>query len=293
MLSAPVQHSLEQALGAVLVAQEPLAGGCIAPVYRLHLEDGRDVVAKLAPGDRTGDQGDGAAALVLEAFMLQSLAEAGWPTPAVLFSSKDCLVLEFIAHDGRCGNDGEKAAGEMLAALHGQRQPGFGFSRDTAIAGLPQANLLSDHWIPFFAEHRLIAMAREAEAAGTLDATDRRRVERLAAGIDRWLLEPEHPSLLHGDLWGGNILFDDGRVAALIDPACYWGHAEVELAFTTLFSTFGADFFAAYQRTRPLVDGFFEERRDLYNLYPLLVHTRLFDGHYRASVRRLLSRYGV
>ncbi|MEO1081052.1 MAG: fructosamine kinase family protein [Pseudomonadota bacterium] len=293
MLPAKLKHSIEQTLGAAVLVQEPLGGGCVSPVYRLRLEDGRDVVAKLAPGNSAADQGPRSAALELEAFMLQTLTEAGWPTPLVLSSSGECLLLEFIVHDGRCGKDGEEAAGVLLAALHGRRQPSFGMTRDTVIAGLPQANSCGDLWIPFFAEHRLIAMAREAESAGTLDVTDRRRVERLAEGLDRWLLEPGHPSLLHGDLWGGNILFNDGQVAALIDPACYWGHAEVELAFTTLFSTFGAAFFAAYQRTRPLEDGFFEERRDLYNLYPLLVHTRLFGGQYRASVQRLLSRYGV
>ncbi len=293
MLPTALQQSLTEALGAEIADQRPLGGGCVSPVYRLRLEDGRDLVAKLSPEPGVHTPGNGLAVLELEASMLATLAQGGWPTPEVLVSSPDCLVLDFVAHDGRCGSDGEEAAGELLARLHGQRQPCFGMPRDTMIAGLHQANPRSEHWIPFFAEHRLVAMAREAEAAGELEAVDRRRVELLAEGLDRWLLEPEHPSLLHGDLWGGNILFHNRDVAAVIDPACYWGHAEVELAFTTLFATFGAAFFNAYQRTRPIPDGFFEERRDLYNLYPLLVHTRLFGGHYRDSVRRLLSRYGV
>ena len=79
----------------------------------------------------------------------------------------------------------------------------------------------------------------------------------------------------------------------MIDPACYRAHAEIELAFTTLFSTFGDRFFARYREERPIAPGFFEARRDLYNLYPLLVHVRLFGGHYRQAVRSTLRRFGV
>ena len=93
-------------------------------------------------------------------------------------------------------------------------------------------------------------------------------------------------------MWSGNVLTKDGRIAGFVDPAIYYADSEIELAFSTLFSTFGDAFFRRYDELRPLRPGFFEERRDLYNLYPLLVHVRLFGGSYVGSVERALARYG-
>jgi fructosamine-3-kinase len=118
------------------------------------------------------------------------------------------------------------------------------------------------------------------------------RVEALAARLDDYLEEPAHPSLLHGDLWTGNVLAHEDRVSGLIDPAIYWGHPEIELAFSTLFGTFNEIFFNRYHELRPIRPGFFEERRDLYNLYPLLVHVRLFGAGYLGGVERILRRMG-
>lgn len=101
---------------------------------------------------------------------------------------------------------------------------------------------------------------------------------------------PPFPSLLHGDLWTGNVLVRDGRVAGLVDPPICRGHREIELAFATLFGTFGSDFFDAYASTLPLAPGFHEERRDIYNLYPRLVHVRLFGSGYLAGIDATLRR---
>jgi fructosamine-3-kinase len=119
----------------------------------------------------------------------------------------------------------------------------------------------------------------------------RRNVDQLAARLDDILYEPEQPALIHGDMWGGNVLPDNGRIAGFVDPAIYYAHPEIELAFSTLFSTYGKPFFRRYEEIRPLQPDFFEERRDVYNLYPLLVHVRLFGGSYVGQVKRILSRY--
>ena len=172
------------------------------------------------------------------------------------------------------------------------RRPPSGYERDTLIGGLAQPNPQNASWLAFFAEHRLIHMARDAYEAGRLPAATLGRVETLAGRLDRWLVEPSRPSLIHGDMWGGNVLAKGGRVAGFVDPALYYADPEIELAFSTLFSTFGRAFFERYGALRPLRPGFFEERRELYNLYPLLVHTRLFGGAYAASVARTLDRFG-
>ena len=135
-------------------------------------------------------------------------------------------------------------------------------------------------------------MAREAHGAGRLPDEDLRRIDRLAGTLDEHIPEPEAASLIHGDVWGGNVVSDNGGIAAFLDPAIYHADPEIELAFITLFGTFGESFFERYGEILPIQDGFFESRRDLYNLYPLLVHVRLFGGGYLGAVQSTLERFG-
>ena len=284
MTSSDTINRIEAALGLRPTALHPLPGGCIADVVRADLPDGRRVVVKF---------GDAGSELDLEGWMLRHLSANGWPTPDVLHATAEQLVLSYVENDGRMTLGAETDSADRLAALHSKPQRAFGFNRFTMIAGLPQANPSFKMWIPFFVEHRLCAMADQALDSGRLSTALRRRIDKLAGQLSTRLTEPKHPSLIHGDLWGGNVLVNNGRLVAVIDPACYWAHAVIELAFGTLFSTFGSRFFDRYHEHRPIEAGFFEERRDIYNLYPLLVHVRLFGGTYLGSVDRILKRFGV
>ncbi len=276
---------IEQVLGARPQQLETLGGGCIGEVYCARLPDDTRVVAKVG--------GDGAR-LSVEGYMLRYLRQhSALPVPEVLFSADDLLLMSFIEGDSFFDSATQKHAAELVAALHDVRGSAFGLERDTLIGGLHQPNPPADSWLAFFRDHRLLYMAGEAQRAGRLPPRLYDRVERLAARLERWLLEPEYPSLIHGDLWTTNILARGGRVTGFLDPAIYYAHPEIELAFSTLFNTFGAPFFRRYQELRPLAPGFFEERRDLYNLYPLLVHVRLFGGGYVGSVEHILGRFGV
>ncbi len=134
-------------------------------------------------------------------------------------------------------------------------------------------------------------MGRLALDAGRLPAGAFAALERLAGRLERYIEAGGRPALIHGDVWGGNVLARGGHIAAFVDPAIYFADPEIELAFSTLFGTFGEAFFERYGEIRPLAPGFFEARRDLYNLYPLLVHTRLFGGGYAASVAQILRRF--
>jgi fructosamine-3-kinase len=135
-------------------------------------------------------------------------------------------------------------------------------------------------------------MGRQALEAGRLPAALFGRLERFAGHLERWLAEPERPSLIHGDAWTGNILAARGQITAFLDPAIYFADAEIELAFTMLFGTFGNRFFERYQEFRSIRPGFMEERKKIYNLYPLLVHVRLFGGSYVHSVSQSLVEFG-
>lgn len=262
-----------------------MGGGCVANVRRFTLQDGGAVVAKSgAPGSN----------LALEGAMLRYLAEHNaLPVPEVLHAEDTLLLMSCVETDGGINAAAEVDAGSLLAKLHEVSADAFGFEHDTVIGGLRQPNPWTSSWLDFFRQQRLLHMAREALDAGRLPARLMSRIEALAGRLDRWIEEPERPSLVHGDMWTGNVLCRGGRIAAFIDPAIYYADAEIELAFGTLFGTFGTPFFESYQRRGPLRPGFFEQRRDLYNLYPLLVHVRLFGGHYVSSVEGILRRFGA
>jgi len=276
-------------LGTHVCGLHTLAGGCVADVVRADLRDGRRVVVK-----------HGGEGFRVEAMMLRTLASrSALPVPAVLHDEPDLLIIEYVEHDGARGPGLERHAAELFAALHAVEGPAFGIDTDTGlgtdtlIGPLRQPCPPTHHWVEFFAAHRLGHFGDIAIARRAISASCRDRIGRLATRLGEVLDEPEHPSLIHGDVWSGNILCRGGRVVSCIDPAVHYAHPEVELAFITLFSTFGAEFFDRYNELRPIRDGFFETRRHVYNLYPLLVHAILFGGGYGGQVEATLGRIGA
>jgi fructosamine-3-kinase len=272
------------AIGLKPTRLQPLHGGCIAQVVRAEFADHPPAVVKSAAEDGTLD---------VEAFMLGYLARnSRLPVPRVLHAEPSLLIMEHLPGSSRFSPAAEEHAADLLADLHSIRGDSFGFVRDTLIGSLHQPNPPAASWLEFFANHRLLYMAGIALRSGALDASTHERLQRLAADLPRFIDEPAHPSLLHGDVWTTNVLAEGDRISGFLDPAIYWGHPEIELAFTTLFGAFGDAFFRRYHQRRPIPPGFFEQRRDLYNLYPLLVHVALFGGGYAQQVRAILRRLG-
>jgi fructosamine-3-kinase len=136
-------------------------------------------------------------------------------------------------------------------------------------------------------------VARVAHDAGRLPAEDVRRSEQLSGMLDEIIEEPNPPALIHGDVWSANVLARGNRISAFLDPALYHADPEIELSFISLFGSFGAAFFERYEEVRGIDSRFFEKRRDLYSLYPLLVHVYYFGGGYLRLVRNTLDRFGV
>lgn len=282
-MSPAVRQAVERALDGRVRNVAALGGGCIAPVFRVTLEDGREVVVKRGTG------------LTIEAWMLQWLAaRTSAPVPRVLHAADDMLVLSLLDGDSSgLSANAEAELGAIVAALHAVRGETFGFERDTVIGGLHQPNPPTASWRAFFRASRLLHMAGQAGRAGRLPARTRSRIDALAGKLERWIDDDVTPAAIHGDLWGGNIVSSGDRITGLIDPALYYADPEIELAFMTLFGSVGDRFFRSYGERIALRPGFFEARRDLYNLYPLLVHVRLFGGSYVAQVERTLDRFGV
>lgn len=283
MVRAALEERIAEVAGARVLRLRPLSGGCVGDVFRADLASGARVVVKA---------GEAGSRLDIEGDMLNALARAGLPVPAVIFAEDALLVMEYIETSGGLTESVEEHAAELLARLHEHTAPAFGLGHDTLIGGLSQPNGWEQSWLAFFRDRRLRHMAGEAHRAGRLPARIVSRIDKLAARLPEWIAEPARPSLVHGDAWGGNVLCRAGRVAAFIDPAIYYADPEIELAFGTLFGTFGRPFFRRYGEMRALRGGFIEARRDLYNLYPLLVHVRLFGGSYVGDVERTLARFG-
>jgi fructosamine-3-kinase len=280
-----LQRRLAAAVGETVTDVESLGGGCVSQVYLARLSSGEQLVVKLDENEEAG--------LVTEAKMLLYLAtHSPLPVPQVRYASEKILVMEYISGTSRFSEDAEQHAAELLCALHNLSSPTYGFEYDTLIGGLHQPNPNYTSWIEFFRDQRLLYMGKEGHLIGRLPGELLTRLEKFSGDLHIWLSEPPVPSLIHGDIWTTNVLAEGKRVKAFLDPAIYYAHPEIELAFINLFNTFSARFFKRYQEIRPIAAGFFEERCDIYNLYPLLVHVRLFGGSYTSAVDRTLRRFG-
>lgn len=303
MNTIPNYNSLAGALvdlfgNSVAITQtDRLSGGDINKAYALTLNTGDKIFMK-------ANAKSNAAFFTAEAAGLTAIASTkAISTPKIICTGTDdgedvgysFLLLEFIKSSGKISTYWETFAQE-LAAMHkavpsrasGTETTPFGFSQDNFIGARPQQNTPASSWVSFFRDQRLAPQFKAADSYFT--PTDRTKITKLLDNLDRFLIEPEQPSLLHGDLWSGNVMCGSDGKAMLIDPACYVGHCEADLAMTELFGGFPQTFYEAYNSAFPLQPGY-EERRDLYNLYQLLNHLNLFGPTYLEPVLTITSEY--
>ncbi len=253
--------------GVPLERIERLSGGDLSEVLLVPRADGRSAVAK------------GGGQVAAEADMLRTLAAAGVPVPAVEAEFDDILLIDHVDNDGAFSPRAWADIGRQVRGMHAHQGESYGWPVDYALGTVLLDNRQEADWPRFWGEQRLLS------AASLLDRPWRERVERLVPLACDLLPRSPRPALLHGDLWAGNILVKDGKLAALVDPACYHGDAEVDLAMLCLFGAPDDAFWDAYG---PLASGS-EARRPIYQLFPALVHLRLFGSSYASLVDRLLG----
>lgn len=269
---------------------QPLGGGCIHHAARVESADGIEGFLKWSA--EPGFSGFGA-----EARGLVALAERGGvrvPKVLAFGSGEDglpgWLLLELI-RPGPPGTADPDLLGSGLATLHRPLEDSLpGWSEDGWIGTLPQHNTLASDWPTFWRDARLVPLL--SEVATSLDREDREAADKVLREIDDALLgwDADGLSLLHGDLWSGNVLWDESGVPVLLDPSVYRGHHEVDLAMMELFGGFSPRTFETYLERSPLASGYPDRRRHAYQLYPLLVHLALFGEGYRTRVRNCLRR---
>lgn len=250
---------------------ERLAGGDLSEVLLVRRRHADPVVAKGGP------------ASAVEAAMLRALRGAGVPAPTVVGEYEGALLIEHIDNDGVFTAGAWTEIGAALRRLHDNVGDHYGWPTDHAFGSVTIFNQPAQDWPSFWGERRLIA------TASTLDRPWRERVDRLASRLADLLPAAPPPALLHGDFWTGNILVKEGRLAAFIDPACYHGDCEVDAAMLGLFGAIPEPFRHGYGS----VDAGWKERLPIYQLFPALVHLRLFGGSYASMVDRLLYAIGA
>jgi fructosamine-3-kinase len=263
-----------------------VGGGDINDAFHVVLADGSEAFVKTRADASPGEY-------EAEAEGLRWLAEPGaLRTPRVLDLGDRYLALEWIAR-GRLDARGAEDLGRGLAATHLAGAPRFGAPSGSASFGFGSLRLSNEptaDWPTFYAERRLRPLAQIARDRGALPASAIHAVEGVCERITELTGPAEPPARLHGDLWSGNVMGDaDGR-PWLIDPSAYGGHREVDLAMLRLFGAPSESVFGAYQEVAPLVERW-QERVELYQLLPLLVHALLFGGSYRGAAERVARRY--
>lgn len=294
---ASLREAVEDCFGASarITHTEHLHGGDISDAFRVRLSTGDLLFLKTNALSRRD-------LFLTEAAGLQALGTPGEiGVPRVLGTGTDpeqgisFLALEYLDGAPPVPSYWE-IFGHQLAALHRADchlftpSGKYGFSMDNYIGSSPQKNIPSETWTDFYRNCRL--QPQFAMAWHYLDDSARKSAEYLLEHLDAFLREPEFSSLLHGDLWSGNVLRGPDGLAWLIDPAACVGDFEADLAMTRLFGGFPESFYAAYREINPPDPCGLDQRRDLYQLYHLLNHLNLFGAAYLGSVLDILRRYG-
>jgi len=287
MIPIYLKDKIEDWAAKKIIAAQSVSGGSIAQISCLQFEDGSTCFFKT--GAQYADM------FLKEASGLREIKKANCiRVPEVLYVDSEILLLEYI-QAGVKDYHFDIRLGEQLAELHSKTNLTYGFRENNYIGANPQINSANSvekqSWVDFYYNKRLLYQFKLAEKNTMLGDELKNgflllenRIEEILEGSE------EKPSLLHGDLWGGNYMCDEQSNPVLIDPAVHYGHREAEMAMTKLFGGFGEMFYQFYQRKKPLPEGY-DYRENIYMLYHVLNHLNLFGSSYYAQAVRLVWSY--
>lgn len=281
-----LQTQLSKYLESDILSIEFFTNGQIGDIYKVKTSE-RDYVLKTSrPSNR----------LQIEANMLIDINKYYIAVPEVFYVSESHLLMEYIQESRQDKNIDEISAAKVLSDLHTVTNESrmYGYYYDTTIGPFYQKNEQTQYnWTLFLGQMRILPMARVCYDKGHISENIMHRLESLCKDMYKRIeMSAITPSLLHGDVWSGNIMFNkDGAI--LIDPAISFGDKEMELAFIMMFNTFGETFFNHYTEVHPLSDDFYDVKVPLYQIYPTLVHVALYGSSYLNSLENLLKRLKV
>lgn len=280
-----VKRIIEERLSKEVTAINPLSGGDINKVYKVACKEEHFVV-------KHNSRFRFPTMFELEAKGLKKLGNSGVETPSVIdffeYFDDQFLILEFIQEEVISSKFWVHFASD-LSNLHRNTKSFFGLDRDNYIGSLEQRNDQKPTWEAFFISNRLQPLIKMAFDKNLLTKQHVADFEKLY-NLFSELIPLEAPSLLHGDLWSGNLLCSIGQKPVFIDPAVYYGHREVDIAMTKMFGGFDSGYLDAYNERFPLEKGW-EQRIPVHNLYPNLVHLVLFGRSYLGGIEQVLNRF--
>ena len=280
-----VKRIIEERLGTTIESISSLSGGDINEVYLVNCGLGQFVI-KYNSSTRFPKM------FYKEAEGLNALRDSKLITPVVVdhfeHMEDQFLVLEYVKEEKKEKKFWTNFA-ESLSVLHQKTSSSFGFGQDNYIGSLKQPNAQMSHWVDFFVSKRLKPLVRMAFDKKLMDKKHLIDFDEFYKKLFD-LLPVEEPSLLHGDLWAGNLLCNFKQQAVFIDPAVYYGHREVDIAMTKMFGGFDPAYLYEYDERFPLTKGW-QERIPIHNLYPHLVHLVLFGSSYLRGIENVLERY--
>jgi len=272
----------ESLLNEDILAFDLLAKGQVGDIYKIRTPQKNYILKTSEPSNM----------LLTEAEMLKDINKYKIAVPEVISSGESHLLMTCIEETTLPNCTRETEAAKILTQLHTVTNESrmYGYYYNTSIGPFEQVNEQTQYnWGLFLGQMRIVPMAKICYERGLLSKEILHRLEMLCRDlykrIDMSLISP---SLLHGDLWSGNILFNMNG-ATLIDPAIYFGDREMELAFILLFDTFGETFFGHYSEVFPLSEDFYETKVPLYQLYPLLVHVALYGRSYLSQLEQCMQ----
>jgi len=291
-LAAHIKSLLEGYYSAegVDVICRPVSGGDIHTCSQLDLVGVDGLPERLFVKSNSGVGGDVLRTEFESLNAINDLCSESYPE-ALLFEeceSEAVLIMSFHRLTS-LDNHSAAQAGRALAQQHKVACENFGWATNNYIGLTPQSNAWSQSWVDFFRSQRLLPMLNRAKQQG-LSELMVSSVEQVMSCLDGLLPHNVVPSLVHGDLWGGNLAYDRDALKPLFyDPAPYYGDREVDLAMTRLFGELPASFYLAYEEVWPLEPGY-RHREAVYNLYHALNHVVLFGLSYESLVDSCLAK---
>lgn len=292
MIPAPLLSGIKQELqnhlgeAVTIRKQSAVGGGCINEAAKLETDQGNFFI-KYNLADKYPHM------FACEAEGLNALRATNTiHIPEVILTaeagSHAYLILEFV-EPGPAAKDFWQDFAQLLAALHRNSRETFGFTADNYIGSLPQANNAEKDLYSFLINRRLLPPLKAARDAQMLGSTHVSAFENLFNQLPS-IIPAEKPALIHGDLWSGNFMVNHEGKACIFDPAVSYSHREADIAMTQLFGGFAPEFYTAYNAAFPMEPGW-QQRIDIFNLYPLLVHVNLFGSAYVHDVARIITPF--
>ena len=230
--------------------------------------------------------------IISEKNSLSYLANITSLVPKIKFNSNELLIIDYIENNDIKDKNYQVILAEEISKIHQNTNNRYGFQFDAQIGALKQTNEFIDNWVIFFREKRLNSIFELINNDDPMTNNINQKIERLLKNIHNFIPNNPIPRLLHGDLWAGNILYNNGKLVGLIDPGIFFGHNELEIAYLTWFNFVNEEFLKIYSNIIPIERDYFEYE-PIYQLYYCLLNVHLWDRIYIKEVEKLLNKIKI